>query len=167
MYRLSLLNKFPKTLFVQARLYTKQTPILFTQTVSNPEDGEMPLEWKQRFLEDGTAFYTHPTREQILSVKQYRLVQQKLSANPKKAKHHPWIKNYLTPEQIEEVQKLRKQDPWKYTSKVLAKMFNVRAELITSIDKEPVEKVKDDLKKLKELNKRKPKKGSKQHKNKY
>ncbi len=47
----------------------------------------------------------------------------------------------------------------------MAKLFKVSPEFINQVSKEPKEKVLQDLKRLQEYHKNKPRRGSKQHKN--
>lgn len=126
--------------------FLRQT-LKYTRNYSS-EKFEVPLEWKEQILKDGTAFYSHPTFEQVMSVKHYRVTQEK-----------------ITPEQIKEIQELREKDPWVYGSKKLAKQFKVAPYFINLVAREPERKVKQDLLRLKEWNKNKPKKGSRQHRN--
>eukprot|EP01080_Neovahlkampfia_damariscottae_P005198 gene5198-8804_t len=114
------------------------------------------LEWKESFLKDGSAYYEHPTIEEILSVKQSRLIE---FENNKK-----W-NNFLKPEEIEKVKELRKENPWKYDSKELSKQFNVKPSLINMVSIEPEIKFKQDLKMLKEHNASRPKRGNDQSNN--
>jgi hypothetical protein len=107
-----------------------------------------PLHWRLSFTEKGTAFFTHPTHEELMSYKQ-------------SLKN----KSYLKPEDIPKIKELRESDPWTNTSKNLAKTFNVSPELINQVSKEPKIKVLQDLRRLREFHKNKPKKGSKQNLN--
>ncbi|EDO19551.1 hypothetical protein Kpol_1018p84 [Vanderwaltozyma polyspora DSM 70294] len=50
---------------------------------------------------------------------------------------------HLKPEQIEEIKKLRSQDPEKYTRKVLAKKYNVSALFISLVASAPKERVQE------------------------
>lgn len=108
-----------------------------------------PLEWREAFLPDGTAFYSHPSADELISVKKFRM-------NPKEM---------LTPEQMEEIRQLRNFDPWRYNSKSLSKQYSVSPSYINLVSKEPVRKVKRDLKLLKAYNRNRPRKGSRQFKN--
>lgn len=109
---------------------------------------DVPLEWKETILSDGTAFFKHPTFETIMAVKHFRSTSEK-----------------ITEEQVKQIQELRQKDPWIYTSKKLAKQFKVSKSFINLVAKEPVIKVKQDLARLKEWNQNRPKKGSRQHMN--
>jgi hypothetical protein len=109
---------------------------------------DKPLEWKEMILEDGTAFYTHPTYEEVMSVKHFRTTQQK-----------------ITPEDIIQLRELRNKDPWAFTSKRLAKRYSVTSAFINMVAKEPEKKALQDLSRLRQYNEDKPKKSSKQHRN--
>jgi len=108
-----------------------------------------PLEWRESFLPDGTAIYSHPSVDKLISVKKFRM-------NPNEM---------LTPEQMEEIRQLRNFDPWRYNSKSLSKQYSVSPSYINLVSKEPVRKVKRDLKLLKAYNRNRPRKGSRQFKN--
>ena len=106
---------------------------------------DKPLEWHESFLPNGTAFYTHPTFEEVMAVKQYRMTQQTIN-----------------PEDVIKIKQLRDKDPWTNNAKVLSTTFGVSRTFVNLVAKEPKVKVLQDLARLKEYHKNKPKRSSKQ-----
>lgn len=70
--------------------------------------------------------------------------------------------NTLSPEAIAEVRRLRTVDPITYNSQNLARMFQVKPELINMVSRDPEEKVKHELRVLKEWNRNRPRRSTRQ-----
>lgn len=113
------------------------------------------LEWRESVLGDGTVLYRHPSYEQVLAVKQQRLAATR-SKNSK-------IVQSLTAEQITKARALHEEDPERYTTPRLAKLFNVNPEYVYQVVQNLVlqsstvyEHKKKELRDLKKANKMKP-----------
>lgn len=166
------------------RLFHSTLLVKQQQQQSNFNGFETSLEWKESVLADGTIFYRHPSSEQVLAVKQTRFAflkavqktERKLLATPAGSK--PLTKDVLeqkkqaiaeqvkqqivskqqilTPEQIQQVKQLRKEDSYTHSSQKLAKQFKVKPQFITQVSKEAEAKARDDLHKLKIRNQNRP-----------
>ncbi len=145
------------TIHKMLRALTKRVPTVLRQYHVTQTLRTDALEWRESVLGDGTVLYRHPSYEQILAVKQQRVATARAQ---QKSKHLPQT---LTAEQITKARALHEEDPERYTTPRLAKLFNVNPEYVVQAVQNLVlqsstvyEHKKKELRDLKIANKKKP-----------